>query len=180
MTAYQTSDYDAPDYGHDNPAQNLAWRACVGIVLFNKDGKVFNGHRCKGDLPPDAPLWQYPQGGIDEGETPYRAALRELEEETGVKKHHIELLYEIPFWLSYDLPPALIGTALKGQYRGQKQKWFAMRLVASDDAIRLDAYKKPEFDDWQWRSLDEAAELVIPFKRHIYLTLAQQFAHWES
>lgn len=179
MTAYDKSAYAAPIYGQDSPVQNLGFRACVGIVLFNHQGQVFNGHRCKGDLPLDAPLWQYPQGGIDEGETPYMAALRELKEETGVAPAHIEVLYELPFWLAYDLPAALIGTALKGQYRGQKQKWFAMRLTAPDSAIKLDADKKPEFDDWQWRSLKECADLVIPFKHHIYQTLAEQFAYLE-
>ncbi|MBE8190916.1 MAG: RNA pyrophosphohydrolase [Alphaproteobacteria bacterium] len=189
---YDAPDYAPPNYGSDHPAQKLAWRACVGIVLLNKHGQVFSGHRCKGDFfPPsldkNAPLWQYPQGGIDAGETPCAAALRELEEETGVKAKDTALIYELPYWLTYDFPAHLIAASFrgggkgggKGNYRGQRQKWFAMRLTAPDSAIVLDAYKKPEFDDWQWRTLNECADLVIPFKRHIYTHLAQRLAYLE-
>jgi putative (di)nucleoside polyphosphate hydrolase len=169
MNAYAPPEYDAA-----HPAQKLAWRPCVGIVLLNKDGLVFTGKRVVGKLPADAPLWQLPQGGIDDGETPEQAAFRELEEETGVTE--AKIIYELPEWLSYDLPEALIGTALKGRFRGQKQKWFAMQLLGDDTHVRLDRHDPIEFDDWKWRPLSQCVELVIDFKKPLYATLAQRFS----
>lgn len=169
-----SSDYAVPDFPPDHPAHALAYRPCAGIVLLNRDGLVFCGKRRADKLPADAPLWQLPQGGIDAGEIPLKAAFRELEEETGVKD--AALIYELPDWLRYDLPEQLIGTALKGKFRGQKQKWFAMRFLGSDSDIDLAAHHQIEFDDWAWRPLAECVELVIDFKKPIYEELARRLA----
>ena len=166
--------YAVPDYPADHPATKLDWRPCAGIVLMNKDGLVFSGRRRPDQLPDDAPLWQLPQGGIDDGETPLEAAYRELAEETGITQ--AELVHEIPDWLYYDLPEALIGKALKGKFRGQKQKWFLMRFTGSDDMIDLAAHTQVEFDQWQWRSLAECVDLVIDFKKPIYQSLQEQLS----
>ncbi len=165
--------YAVPEYPADHPANKLDWRPCAGIVLVNKDGLVFSGKRRPDKLPPDAPLWQLPQGGIDEGETPLEAAYRELAEETGVTE--AELVHEIPDWLYYDLPEELIGKALKGKFRGQKQKWFLMRFTGQDEMIDLNAHSQIEFDQWTWRPLAECVELVIEFKKPIYRALLAHF-----
>ena len=168
------SAYAVPDYPANHPAHQLSYRPCAGIVLLNKDGLVFCGKRRADKLPADAPLWQLPQGGIDAGEAPLTAAFRELAEETGVDK--ASLLYELPDWLAYDLPEDLIGTALKGKFRGQKQKWFAMRFLGQDSDIDLAAHAQIEFDDWAWRPMRDCVELVIDFKKPIYRELARRLA----
>lgn len=117
-----------------------------------------------------------PQGGIDKGEAPDVAALRELQEETGVHANKVEIIGEIDEWLTYDLPPDLLGRALKGKFRGQKQRWFAMRFLGKDSDIDLAADAHQEFSDWRWVPLAEITDLIVPFKRHIYERIVTSFS----
>ena len=151
--------------------ESLPYRLNVGDVLFSKDGLVFVGQRK--DFP-DA--WQLPQGGVDEGENIRLAVLRELKEEIGTGK--AEILAEHPEWLLYDLPPHLLGVAWKGKYRGQRQRWFALRFTGEDADINLHTHEHPEFEDWKWVRLDELPHLAVAFKRDIYERLARDFASY--
>ena len=158
---------------------DLPYRPNVGAVLFNQDGLVFVARRA--DMPnAEGPSggWQLPQGGIDEGEDPRTAVLRELEEEIGTRK--AEVIAEHPDWLTYDLPPDLLGIAWRGRYRGQRQRWFAMRFTGQDSDIRLDLDPHPEFDDWRWVKLSALPSLAVPFKLAIYQVLTQAFARFAS
>jgi putative (di)nucleoside polyphosphate hydrolase len=153
----------------------LPYRRNVGAVLFNRDGLVLVARRAH--LPNAEAVaggWQLPQGGIDEDEEPRAAVFRELAEEIGTA--NAELLAEHPEWLSYDLPEELIGKAFKGRFRGQRQKWFALRFLGADSEIRLDADPHPEFDAWRWAELSELPALAVSFKRPIYEVLARDFA----
>jgi putative (di)nucleoside polyphosphate hydrolase len=155
--------------------ESLPYRANVGAVLFGPDGRVLVCRRA--DLPNagGAPGgWQLPQGGMDEDEDPRIAVLRELAEEIGTDR--AEIIGEHPDWLTYDLPPHLLGVALGGRYRGQRQKWFALRFLGTDADIRLDADRHPEFDAWCWVALAELPGLAVDFKRTIYRELARAFA----
>jgi len=157
----------------------LPYRDNVGACLFNAAGLVLIARRA--DMPDAegaAGGWQLPQGGMDAGEDPAVAVLRELEEEIGTAR--AEILAEHPDWLFYDLPPALVGKALKGKYRGQRQKWFAMRFLGTDADIRLDLDPHPEFDAWRWARLAELPGLIVPFKRPIYEILARDFARFAA
>ena len=142
-------------------SSDLPYRPCVGIMLFNQDGKVFVGKR----IDQTVEGWQMPQGGIDKGEEPRQAALRELHEEAGTDK--AEIIAEMEEWVTYDLPEHLIGVAFHGKYRGQKQKWFAMRFTGGDADIDLAAHE-PEFSDFRWVTLEELPTLIVPFKRETY------------
>jgi putative (di)nucleoside polyphosphate hydrolase len=156
---------------------DLPYRPNVGAALFNALGQIFVARRA--DLPNAEGTpggWQLPQGGIDEDEDPATAVLRELEEEIGTGK--AEIIGEHPEWLSYDLPPELLGRALGGRYRGQRQRWFALRFTGTDADIRLDLDPHPEFDAWRWASLAELPTLAPPFKRRIYGILAESFARF--
>ena len=155
----------------------LPYRDNVGALLFNTAGQVLVARRA--DLPKAegaAGGWQLPQGGMDAGEDPAIAVFRELEEEIGTAK--AEILAEHPRWLFYDLPVELLGKALGGKYRGQRQKWFALRFLGSDADIRLDLDPHPEFDAWRWAELAELPALAVAFKRAIYEDLAQEFARF--
>lgn len=158
--------------------QTNLYRSCVGVVVMNDAGLVWSGLRVQGNLPPKTLLenrrWQFPQGGIDKGETPRQAAKRELTEETGI--HSAELIYELPYWLSYDFPPELRGKMLKGNFTGQRQKWFLMRFIGDDAQIKLDAHKQIEFEDWAWRPLAQCPDIVVDFKRAIYTQIMAGFA----
>jgi putative (di)nucleoside polyphosphate hydrolase len=147
-------------------------------MLLNGAGLVWTGRRLpKWSGDGAAHIWQMPQGGIDKGETPREAAMRELREETGVSS--ADILGEIPRWLSYDLPDELLGIALKGKYRGQRQRWFAMRFWGDDSEIDIRPRDggKAEFDRWSWRRPEELIDLIVPFKRPIYQTVVAEFAH---
>lgn len=155
----------------------LPYRPNVGAVLFNREGRVLVARRA--DLPnaEGAPGgWQLPQGGIDADEDPREAVLRELAEEIGTGAATI--LGEHDEWLFYDLPPELIGKALGGHYRGQRQRWFALRFTGRDEDIRLDQDPHPEFDAWRWAELADLPELAVEFKRSIYVVLAASFARF--
>ena len=155
----------------------LPYRPNVGAALFNHQGLVLVARRA--ELPnAEAPAggWQLPQGGIDEGEDPRQAVLRELAEEIGTDR--ADVIGEHDVWLTYDLPAELIGVALKGRYRGQRQRWFALRFTGSDSDIRLDLDPHPEFDAWRWAPLLELPALAVPFKRPIYEILTASFARF--
>ena len=150
---------------------DLPYRLGVGAVLFNGDGHVLVAQRL--DTPGDA--WQMPQGGIDKGEDPRVAVLRELEEEIGTA--NAEIIGETDDWLTYDLPKAIRKTIWKGRYRGQKQKWYALRFLGRDADIDLEAHTHPEFSDWKWVPLGDVPDLIVPFKRDLYQDIVQAFAH---
>lgn len=147
----------------------MLYRLSVGVMLLNAAGKVFVARRI--DMP-TMPAWQMPQGGIDPGETPLQAARRELKEETGTDK--AELLGESSGWLKYDLPADLARGVWGGRYRGQRQKWFAMRFTGTDAEIDL-ATEHPEFDAWKWIRPERLPEVIVPFKRQLYIDILVEF-----
>lgn len=154
---------------------DLPYRPNVGAALFNRGGLVFVARRADFPNAEGAPGgWQLPQGGIDADEDPAIAIFRELEEEIGTARARI--IGEHPDWLTYDLPPELVGKALGGKYRGQRQRWFALRFEGDDADIRLDLDPHPEFDAWRWAPLAELPALAVPFKLPIYQALAREFA----
>ncbi len=160
------------------PTDETAYRPCVGIMVLNRDGLVWIGRRHDAPGEPEGPgtWWQMPQGGIDPSEDPARAALRELEEETGIRS--VAIIAETPDWYFYDLPENLRPKAWGGRYRGQRQKWFAVRFEGSEEEISL---ARPghtqEFDAWRWAQLAELTRLIVPFKRPVYEQVVRAFAH---
>jgi len=147
--------------------KNLPLRNGVGIVLLNKENKVFVAKR----IDNSKKFWQMPQGGVDKDEDYYSAALRELEEETSIK--NVSLIKEIKELITYNLPDSLLGIIWKGKYKGQKQKWFVMKFNGEDDEINLRT-KKPEFLEWKWISLDLITEIVVDFKYEVYKKLQSE------
>ncbi len=164
--------------------EDLPYRRNVGIMLLNRRSEVFVGRR-RAEAGPEhvdaTHSWQMPQGGIDAGEEPYPAALRELAEETGVTS--VSFLAEAPDWLTYDLPPDVAKAAWKGKYRGQTQKWFAFRFEGDDREINIHeppGGHKPEFDRWKWVPMSDVPALIIPFKRVVYEKVVSIFAHLDT
>jgi len=157
--------------------EDLPYRPCVGVMVLNAQGRAFIGRRMGG--PEHVELthsWQMPQGGIDPGEEPWPAALRELREETNIRS--VERLGEIADWLTYDIPRELVGQAWKGRYRGQKQKWFALRFTGSESEIDVehpDGAHEQEFAAWRWEPLQNVPDLVVPFKRAVYDRVVREF-----
>ena len=160
--------------------EDLPYRPCVGLMVINRAGLVFIGRRKNWLEHVDAThAWQMPQGGVDLGEDPWPAALRELREETSIRS--VEKLAEIPEWLAYDIPRDLVGQAWKGKYRGQRQKWFALRFTGRDeeiDPLTPRNGQPAEFDSWRWERLDRVADLVVPFRRDVYRMVARAFAEF--
>ena len=157
--------------------EDLPYRPCVGVVLLNREGLVFIGRRIDGPEHVDRThAWQMPQGGIDPGEEPWPAALRELHEETNVRS--AERVGEIADWLSYDIPRDIVGQAWKGKYRGQTQKWFALRFTGAESEIDIahpGGAHQAEFAAWRWERLDNVPDLVVPFKRAVYERVVREF-----
>ena len=149
---------------------NLPYRPCVGIMLINAEGLIFAAQRKDSTIP----AWQMPQGGIDDGEKPREAALRELREETGIGADLVQFVGKTHGWVSYDLPPDLLGKVWGGKFRGQRQKWFLYRFTGPDSAIDI-ATEHPEFDHWRWIGADEMIATIVPFKREVYQTVVRSF-----
>ena len=149
----------------------LPYRPCVGIMLINQKREVFVGQRKDSDMI----AWQMPQGGVEKGEDPADAALRELWEETGVAAQHVTILSETTDWLPYDLPHRLVPRLWKGRFRGQKQKWFLMQFHGEDKDIDINT-EHPEFSHWCWLAADELVENIVPFKRDVYSGVMAEFS----
>ena len=162
--------------------EDVPYRPCVGVMLINRAGLVFVGRRRQEAGPEHVDAvhaWQMPQGGIDPGENPFAAALRELYEETNVRS--VTPLAEAPDWYSYDLPAPVAGQAWRGRYRGQTQRWFALRFTGDDGEIDIltpgGGQHKAEFEAWRWEPMQNLPGLVIPFKRLVYETVIGVFGH---
>jgi putative (di)nucleoside polyphosphate hydrolase len=158
--------------------EDLPYRPCVGLMVLNCAGLVFIGRRSEGPEHIDEThVWQMPQGGIDRGEDPWPAALRELYEETNIRS--VKFLGEIGEWLSYDIPRDIVSRAWGGKYRGQTQKWYALRFTGDDSEIDISSpgsSHDPEFVAWKWETMARLSDLVVPFKRPTYERVVQEFS----
>lgn len=154
--------------------QALPWRPCVGVMLINDTGQVFAAQR----IDSEAPAWQMPQGGIDAGEDAREAALRELQEETGIAPERVQVLAETPDWLRYDLPAEIVPRIWGGRFRGQQQRWFLLRFLGDDSEIDIHGREHPEFSAWRWISADRMLAEIVPFKRGIYEQVVATFRPW--
>ncbi len=150
--------------------EKLPYRPCVGIMVINAAGDVFVGQR----LDRDYDAWQMPQGGVDPGEDPVEAALRELEEETGITRDLVTIAAQTPDWLPYELPHTLVPKLWKGRFRGQKQKWFLLRFTGTDDQVNIQT-SEPEFRAWQWMRPEAMLAGIVPFKRDVYARVVDAF-----
>lgn len=156
------------------PREPSLYRPAAGTVVFNSEGKVFMGRRKNASGPY---VWQFPQGGIDKGERPKQAALRELYEETGITAQKVEVIGRIKPWLYYDFPPGFKGAKRARGWYGQRQKWYALKFLGNETDINLKAHRPIEFTDWRWIDLAMAAKLVVPFKRPVYERIEHAFSN---
>ena len=148
----------------------LPYRPCVGLMLMNAEGEVFVGQR----MDRNVEAWQMPQGGVDKGEDPQDAALRELEEETGITPDLVDIVAASETWLPYELPHDLVPKLWKGKYRGQEQKWFLLRFKGRDDQVNIQT-AHPEFSKWRWLPLADLVDNIVPFKRDVYVAVLKEF-----
>jgi len=153
--------------------EGLPYRPAAGVMLLNREGRVFVAQRLDSTLE----AWQMPQGGLDAGEEPEAGALRELEEETGIASDKIEILARCPAELTYDLPDDLVGKMWKGRWRGQRQTWFLARFTGRDEDVNI-ATANPEFRAWKWADPAELPAMIVPFKRKLYEDVLAAFAEW--
>ena len=151
----------------------LPYRPAVGVMLLNRDGKVFVAQRLDSTLE----AWQMPQGGLDKGEEVLAGALRELEEETGIHPRHVEIIKQCPVELLYDLPDDLIGKMWKGKWRGQRQTWFLARFSGEDSDVDIET-AEPEFRAWRWSDPADLPAMIVPFKKRLYEQVLEAFADW--
>ena len=153
-----------------NTESHRLYRPCVGIMLYNPEGKVFTGKR----IDYKSSAWQMPQGGIEPGEEAKKAAIRELFEETNISKEYIEFVHQIDEWLYYDIPKEMVSKFWNGKFKGQKQKWFLFKFLGSDSKINITT-KNPEFSAWKWTSLESLTEEIVSFKKPIYKIVLEKF-----
>ena len=153
--------------------EGLPYRPAAGVMLLNRDNKVWVGQRLDSTLE----AWQMPQGGLDPGEEAQEGALRELEEETGIARDKVEILARCPEQLLYDLPDDLLGKLWKGKWRGQSQAWFLMRFTGEDSDVQIET-AHPEFRAWKWAEPESLPELIVPFKKGLYRNVLKAFADW--
>jgi putative (di)nucleoside polyphosphate hydrolase len=151
----------------------LPYRPAAGVMLLNREGKVFVAQRLDSTLE----AWQMPQGGLDPGEDPEEGALRELEEETGISRDKVEIVARCPVALTYDLPDELVGKMWQGQWRGQAQHWFLMRFLGTDEDVNIET-EHPEFRAWKWAEPDELPAMIVPFKKQLYEDVLEAFRDW--